>query len=183
MLYSFAQELTLFYLRALGLDNIDQDNDLIQEVVEECNISHAISDIAHAILQKIREDEKNFTEHAENWRTRIGAYNQIAFYFFEYIYTRYWNFNGNGESVPPRLSENYKVIFQSENALSNTEGESVVPVQRLWSIANVMSQSSNERVLNAFKNKSVEFTKTLDIQTRQYIFVYCYEHGINFDYF
>jgi hypothetical protein len=169
MLYTFPEELVLFYLKALDL-NLDENMALIQGIVEECLLKNVITSIAGSIMKRIESNEKNIQPHRENWRLRFEAYSAISRNFLEYMYTRHWNFNGNARGMPEDLDNNYKALF-------------LLPIEGHWNISEALAHAENEQVQNALKNRSINFVKNLDLQARQYIFVYCYEHGINFAYY
>lgn len=163
MFYSFAEELNLFYLQAFG---IDATPELYLEVKED--LMDSISKIRDSIIKGLRTLECK--DHPTNWDFRHKTYEIICNHFFSYNYTRYWNFNGNGAAMPVILSRLSKEIFCSENAGKLSE-------------VYYMYMENHPELTEKFKDKSKEFIETMDVQARQYIFVYCYEHGVNFGYY
>lgn len=162
-MYTFAYELTLYYLRALGLQE-DENECKIQNVVNECDIEGRIEEIARSMESKIRKQDGE--DHSENWRRRREAYNSICDHFFEFVYARSWTFDIEGDRVPDDLSEFFRDLF------TGSKGEA-------YNISEAFQTSHDPDILQLFEDIHPGDIKTLDIQARQYIFVYCYEHGIN----
>jgi hypothetical protein len=178
-MFTLAYELTLFYLRALGYHE-DEREDTIKDILASCDIEPQIDFIANTINQKIHNEEE--LDHPENWATRYSAYKIISDHFFEYIYCRYWNFKKDGASVPEDLSEFFKEIFNSSDILRVEDDEDEREYMSL-NVSDILRQSSIPQICDLIELQTSKELETLDIQARQYIFVYVYEHGINIGYY
>ena len=161
MFYSFSEELNMLYIGALGISDENEHLQIfrqVQPILQEAIIT--ISDIIKQRMEATEEEQEN-----SNWTRRFDAYMTISTQFHLYVYTRYWQFNGNGPSVPQNLTESYKNIFTFPDT------------SPYWNLSSIYEDH------NMFKNLTQDFINTLDTQVRQFIFVYCYEHGMNFGYF
>ena len=172
IMYTFAYELTLYYLHALGLRE-DEDEYKIQNVVNECDIEDRISAIANSMESKIRKQDGE--DHSENWRARREAYTSICDHFFEFVYGRSWTFDIEGDRVPEDLSDFFRDLFTSEA----DNGREADYGREADCISHALKTSHDPDILQLINNMHPGDIRTLDIQARQYIFVYCYEHGIN----
>ena len=173
IMYTFAYELTLYYLHALGLRE-DEDEYKIRNVVNECDIEDRIGAIANSMESKIRKQDGE--DHSENWRARREAYTSICDHFFEFVYGRSWTFDIEGDRVPDDLPEFFRDLFTGSEADCGREAD--------WGreadyISHALKTSHDPEILQLINNMHPGDIRTLDIQARQYIFVYCYEHGIN----
>jgi hypothetical protein len=177
-MYTFAYELTLYYLHALGLRE-DEDEYKIQNVVNECDIEDKIGTIAHSMESKIRKQDGE--DHSENWRARREAYTSICDHFFEFVYGRSWTFDIEGDRVPGDLSDFFSDLFTSEADCGREAdyGSEADYGREADCISHALKTSHDPDILQLLNNMHPGDIKTLDIQARQYIFVYCYEHGIN----
>ena len=179
-MYTLAYELVLLYMSALGYHE-DEKEHTIKDILASCDIEPQIDFIANTVNKKIQNEEEQH-EHHKNWASRRSAYKIISDYFFEYVYSRYWNFKKDGSSVPGNLSEFFKEIFNSSDILRVEDDEHEQEYMSL-NVSDILRQSSILQIRDLIKLQTSKELETLDIQARQYIFVYAYEHGINIGYY
>lgn len=175
MFFTFQDELILHYFRALGCDTEEIEMNFYKELRHV--VTKTIEDVSSVIQSRLKIIDTPH-QHALNYARRHEIYSTIASYFFEYVYVRCWIFDGHALGTPNTLMPAYSDIFTINPDVKEDSQDEIY-----WSISNVLKKHSNFFIINLLNTFSDEFLKTIDIQVRQFIFVYCYEHGINLGYF
>jgi hypothetical protein len=174
---TFVHQLVTDYLNFLGIDS----SAIVARVIEECSVEAEIQETMSRVMTRIsslererarvmtrisslereREDAISSTRDAEmmeNHRRRRDAYVAICNDYCEYAYVRIWRFGNEGPSLPVWLSN----VFETED----------------WSIDEVISRTTENRVLTSLQQLSRDYLHGLNIQVLARLYVHAYENGM-----
>ena len=158
----FVSQLVTDYLNFLGIDS-----SAVARVIEECSVEAEIHETMSRVMTRIsslereREDAISSTRDAEmmeNHRRRRDAYVAICNDYCEYAYVRIWRFGNQEPSLPVWLSN----VFETED----------------WSIDEVISRTTENRVLTTLQQLSRDYLRGLNIQVLARLYVHAYENGM-----
>jgi hypothetical protein len=164
---TFVSQLVTDYLNFLGIDS-----SAVARVIEECSVEAEIHETMSRVMTRIsslereredakREDAISSTRDAEmmeNHRRRRDAYVAICNDYCEYAYVRIWRFGNEEPSLPVWLSN----VFETED----------------WSIDEVISRTTENRVLTSLQQLSRDYLRGLNIQVLARLYVHAYENGM-----
>jgi hypothetical protein len=159
---TFVSQLVTDYLNFLGIDS-----SAVARVIEECSVEAEIHETMSRVMTRIsslereREDPISSTRDAEmmeNHRRRRDAYVAICNDYCEYAYVRIWRFGNEEPSLPVWLSN----VFETED----------------WSIDEVISRTTENRVLTSLQQLSRDYLRGLNIQVLARLYVHAYENGM-----
>ena len=152
----FAFDVIHTYLRAVGIESDCIVNTINDDVLKTVNTY--LTQVAEEIGSRLLDMDTNCQE---DHKRRRNIYNSICNYFFKYAYCRYWEFKL--ELSDPPTSKNIDAdLFDSNLNLSHV-------------LISIFPEH--------FEVVDIDFLAHLDIQVRQWIYVHCYEHGLNFHFF
>jgi hypothetical protein len=93
----------------------------------------------------------------EDHKRRFELYSLISQHFFQYGYARFWVFKSPQETFPKSVDQS---LFETGVNFSDC-------------LAKIIDTTKLD----------TEFLRHLDIQVRQWIYVYCFENGHNFNFY